>query len=65
MYKKFSILINYFQRLSTLIVLIILNNSCNQKDNNILEIKTFEDGQKATSYGKNAIVDSIIIEKKE
>lgn len=61
MYKNFSSLINYFQRLSTLI---ILNNSCNQKDNNILEIKNFEDGQKATSYGKNAIVDSIIIEKK-
>lgn len=62
--KIFFSLINYFQRLSTLIILIILNNSCNQKDNNILEIKNFEDGQKATSYGKNAIVDSIIIEKK-
>lgn len=41
--------------------LIQVNQSCNQ--NNIIETNNFEDGQKATSYGKKGIVDSIIIEK--
>jgi hypothetical protein len=48
-------------RLIIIIGLAILNQSCNQ--NNIIEINNFEDGQKAISYGKNGIVDSIIIEK--
>lgn len=42
--------------------MIILNYSCNQS-NNVLEIKNFDDGQKATSYGENGIIDSILIEK--
>lgn len=63
-HKNSASLIKDFQKLSILIILIILNNSCNQKDSNILETKTFEDGQKAISYGENGIVDSIVIEKK-
>ncbi|MET3047515.1 hypothetical protein [Flavobacterium covae] len=52
---------NKVLKIITIIGLIVLNQSCNQ--NNIIEINHFADGQKATSYGKNGIVDSIIIEK--
>lgn len=51
------------KRITILLIMIILNNSCNQS-NNILETKNFNDGQKAVSYGENGIIDSIIIEKK-
>lgn len=48
-------------KILAIIYLVILNQSCQQ--NNVIEVNNFDDGQKATSYGKNGIVDSVIIEK--